>query len=180
MALITSIQIVKKTSMSGSVDVNNYRHLIDIAQVTSLEPLIGSTLYRKIVADQDAGSLTGVYETIYNNYVIDFLCHTVYAMYLKDANVLAKNGGVFERTQDGFTNPDLSSLESLYKQAQSISDVYAQRLVNFLCSENVPEYDNQDNDYDVDPRNNDLIGGLYLGNNYGLQQYYDAFGNKIK
>ena len=51
-------------------------------------------------------------------------------------------------------------------RAQSKADTYIDRLIRFLCDQdaNIPEYTtNQDNDYDIDPKNAlQTISGWYL------------------
>ena len=59
---------------------------------------------------------------------------------------------------------DIEAIKYAAKGAQSIADMYLDRLERYLCDKNIDEYDNaQTNDYDVDPRNVDTVGGWWLG-----------------
>ena len=55
--LITSQEIKDNTSMGGNVDPDKYIHFINDIQVTVLEPILGTALYDKILADFDSSSL---------------------------------------------------------------------------------------------------------------------------
>jgi len=156
MGLITSQEIKTNTSMGGNVDPDKFMHLLNDVQVMILEPILGTLLYDKIVTDFNEGgtnNLAGDYLTMFNDYIKPVLWHSVYAEYLRDANVLASNGGVYTHTPEGGSIVDLEQLKYVAKTAQSKADVYKDRLVRFLCDQNITEYDSsQTNDYDIDPQ----------------------------
>lgn len=166
MGLITAQEITTNTSMGGNVDTDKFMHLLNDVQVMVLEPVLGSTLYDKIVTDFNEGgtnNLTGDYLTMFNDYIKQVLWHSVYAEYLRDANVMARNGGVFQHNPNDATPANVDAIKYIAKSAQSKADVYIERLKRFLCDQNIPEYDDaQTNDYDIDPQDISTIGGWYL------------------
>ena len=171
--LVTSQEVKTNTSMGGNVDSDNIMHLINDAQVMVLEPTLGTLLYDKIITDFLASGLAGVYSTMFTDYIQPVLWHTVYSDYLREANVLAKNGGVFTNTPDEATATPLENIKYVAKTAQSKADVYLDRLNRFLCDQdaNISEYTlTQTNDYDIKP-NKDIntVSGWYFGNNNGFK-----------
>lgn len=166
MALITSQEVVTNTSLGGNVDIDKYKHLIYDVQVMVLENVLGTKLYDKIVTDFNEGgtnNLTGDYLTMFNDYIKPVLWHSVYAEYLRDANVLARNSGVFSHSPEDAQIADLESIKYSAKNAQSKADTYIDRLIRFLCDKNITEYDNaQDNDYDQTPITLKTISGWHL------------------
>ncbi len=166
MRLITSQDIKNRTSIGGNVDADKYVHLIDDAEALVLEPALGTALYNKIVNDNENSTLTGDYLTLYNKYIIPVLCYTVYADYLRDGIILAQNTGIYENTPENRGSADLENIQYVEKSNRSKADVYLERMERFLCDTNLPEYDNsQVEDYDIDPREVNTIGGWWLPEN---------------
>ena len=163
MALITSQQVKKHTSIGGNVDTDRIIHLIEDVQVMTLENTLGTKLYDKIVADYEANTLADEYLTLYNNYIVPILCFLTFADYLRDGVVLAQNAGIFTHTPEDATPATIDDIEYVAKRNQSKADVYIDRMKRYLCDINLPEYENsQDNDYDIEPKNVNNIGGWYL------------------
>lgn len=161
--------------MGGNVDADKFMHLVDDSQVMILEPILGTKLYNKILNDFNDSSITGEYLQLLNSYVKPMLWHSVYAQYLRDGLILARNNGMFTASPDNAQIADLDSVKYIQKGAQSKADVYIERLERFLCDTNLPEYDRaQDNDYDIKP-NKDVqtLGGWYLGNRDEIKWYLD-------
>lgn len=162
---ITAQEVVTNTSINANVDKDNYNHLIKDAQITIFEPALGSTLYRKIDTDFNADTLAGDYLELFTDYIKPALCHSVYASYLRDANVMAYNGGIFTKVPEGHEPAKIEDIKFAAKGAQSRADVYLERMLRYLCDKNIDEYDQaQDNNYDLDPRKVQTTPGWHFGN----------------
>jgi hypothetical protein len=172
--LITSQEVKSNTSLGGNVDSDNIMHLIYDTQIMVIEPILGTKLYDKLITDFIANDIVDEYETMFDDYVKPVLWHSVYAAYLREGNVIAKNGGVFTNQPDNATATDLEALKYVSKNAQSKADVYISRLERFLCDQNsnIPEYtQTQDNDYDIKPRFDvNTVSGWYFGNGSGAER----------
>lgn len=172
--LITSQEVKRNTSLGGNVDSDNIMHLIYDTQIMVIEPILGTKLYDKLITDFIANDIVDEYETMFDDYVKPVLWHSVYAAYLREGNVIAKNGGVFTNQPDNATATDLEALKYVSKNAQSKADVYISRLERFLCDQNsnIPEYtQTQDNDYDIKPRFDvNTVSGWYFGNGSGAER----------
>ena len=70
--------LVKNTALNGSVDTDKFIQFVKIAQEIHIQNYLGSDLYDKISADIIAGSLSGDYLALVNDYVQPMLIH--YAM----------------------------------------------------------------------------------------------------
>ena len=165
--LITSQQVKTNTPMGGNVDSDNLMSLIYDAQVMVLEPSLGTKLYDYIIANYDA-PLTGLYLTLYNDYIKPVLWHSCYADYLRTGNVLARNGGIFTNQPENASASDIENIKYNVKNAQSKADVYLDRMNRFLCDKEseIAEYtQTQDEDYDIKPNDNiNTISGWFFGN----------------
>lgn len=167
--LITSQEVKTNTSLGGNVDSDNIMHLIYDTQIMVLENVLGTKLYDKIVTDFGTDSLAGVYSTIFTDYIKPVLWHSVYAAYLRESNVIARNGGTFTNEPTNASASDLEALKYVSKNAQSKADVYISRLERYLCDQepNIAEYRTQDNDYDIKPKFNvNTVSGWFFGLDY--------------
>ena len=66
---ISPAELTQTTIIGGNIDVDKYQMNIENVMITVIEPLLGTVLYDKIVADILANTLTGLYETLFNEYV---------------------------------------------------------------------------------------------------------------
>jgi len=164
--LVTQQEIVKNTPMGGNVDFDKYKSLINDVQDLILEPILGTKLYDKILADFDGGSLAGDYQTMFDDYIKQVMWHSVFSQFAQLGSLIVRNGGMYKHTSGDSELASESEVNSLVKAYQSKADAYIERLERFLCDKNITEYDNaQDEEYDIDPKRNlRTIGGLYFGN----------------
>jgi len=138
--LLTEQDITKNTPLGGNIDQDKLRQCILDAQATRLEELLGETLYEKIENDFEADELTGVYETLYTNYIKPFLIRQSAYEYLKiGAFNIANNGISLPLPQNASAISDVQ-LSNLIKDMKIKADMYADRMYKFLCKHNLPEY----------------------------------------
>ena len=168
--LITDLQLTKGSPLGGNIDIDKYRSVIKEVQIFVIEPILGTKLFDKILADFDAATIAGVYNTILVDYLQPIIINSVTAEYIDISGIVIDNAGMFTRTPED-TQP-ISSTER-GKQAAKYSgkaDVYIDRLQRYLDTEqaNIAEYTfSQDNNYDVKPdRDVNLYGGLRLSDGY--------------
>lgn len=178
--IITPSEIVKKTPLSGNVDVDKYAFLIPDQQKYVLEPVLGTALLNKILQDiRDNGidNLTGHYHFITFNYLKDILINSVFAEYVNFGDVSIDNNGVFKVQPQDSQTADETTILRIVKRYREKAQVYLDRLERYLCDKGylIPEYQNaQPEDYDIDPmRDNNIVGGLYLRGSKKLPWYLD-------
>jgi len=164
--LITAQEIREATPMGGNVDSDKFINFIDDVQVFKLEPILGTKLYDKIVADFVADTLAGLYLQMFNDYIKPVLWHGVFAEYVKLGSFIVGNGGTYRHVAQDAELASAEDLGYLAKSAQSKADSYGDRLIRFLCDQknNIPEYTYaQDNNYDIEPKNAlQTISGWHL------------------
>ena len=66
---ITRNDLVKNSILNGNVDTDKFIQFIKIAQQMHIQNYLGTKLYDKISADIVAGTLTGDYLELVNDYV---------------------------------------------------------------------------------------------------------------
>lgn len=168
--LITDLQLSKNSPLGGNIDIDKYRYIIKEVQVFTIEPILGTKLYNKVLTDFNSSSLTGVYLTIHENYLIPIITNMVAAEYIEMGGIVVANGGAFKRTPENTTPIDSRESSKLAQKRRSKADVYIDRLQRYLCDQqaNIAEYTfAQDNDYDQDPdRDVNTYGGWRLSRSY--------------
>lgn len=155
--LITTNEIVKRTPLGGNVGKDKYVFLIDDIQVMVLEPILGTKLYNKIQEDYNTNSLTGLYLTIHEEYIVPFLAHAVFSDYTRNGNYRIRNNGNIKHEPNNATSTSNDEDTQFVMHQMAKAERYLNKLERFLCVEgnNIPEYtQTQDNEYDTKPKDN--------------------------
>ena len=92
---ITRHDISVFTAANGSIDSDKLLPFINQAQDIHIQNYLGTDLYNKIQADIVAGTLTGNYLNLVNDYIKDMLLHWSMVEYLPYAGVNIANGGIY-------------------------------------------------------------------------------------
>lgn len=93
--LLHDNDIPKLTAISGNLDIDKLKPYIYMAQKIDVKRVLGINLYNKIVEDFENDALTGLYETIYNEFVVDLLVYYSAAQYVAFGGFQIDNGGIF-------------------------------------------------------------------------------------
>ena len=93
--LLKSNDIYKLTSLSGNIELDKLTPYMSIAQNMEIKRVLTENLYNKILNDFDNDTLTGLYETIYEEFVVYLMVHYTASHYLVNAAYFQSNGGLF-------------------------------------------------------------------------------------
>ena len=91
---ISRTDLVKNSIIDGNTDTDKFIQFIKIAQQIEIQNFLGTDLYNRISADIIAGTLTGDYLNLVNDYVQPMLIWWAQVSYLPYAAYQIKNGGV--------------------------------------------------------------------------------------
>lgn len=138
--LIRPSEITEFTPLGGNVDIDKYKPCIFDVQVTVIEPLLGTDLYEKIRTDFDADTLSGLYLTLYENYLKPILRHQVFAEYTEIASYFVSNGGIFKHSATDSEVVDKNEAQYLAQIHRSKAQLYIERAEKWLRSNTLPEY----------------------------------------
>ena len=94
-------EVASTTIMGGNVDIDKFLFSIAETQISVIEPLLGSELYDVILAGAEADTLTGLYSTLYTEFVKPITKHEAVARYLQIASYSLTNGGLFKVSPEG-------------------------------------------------------------------------------
>jgi hypothetical protein len=136
----TPQEIQSTTIMGGNVDPDKYLFCIANVQLTIIEPLLGTLLYDKIYAEAEAGTLTGLYLQLYNDFIKPIVKNSAVAEYLTIASYMVQNGGIFKHTGDNIEVVDKQETQFLAQKYNAYAQVYVQRFEKWICKNPLTEY----------------------------------------
>ena len=160
---ISRTDLVKNSIIDGNTDTDKYIQFIRIAQEIEVQNYLGTDLYNKISADIIAGTLSGDYLNLVNDYVQPMLIWWAQVNYIPYAAYQIKNGGVFKHTSENAESASRSEVDYLVQKARNTAEYYTRRFVEYMNfnSNLFPEY-NSNSDSDVYPDSDSLFNGWVL------------------
>lgn len=141
--LLVSTNYVKKfTTINGSVDSSLLEPCILLAQDRWVLPFLGTDLMTKLKTDADAGTITGVYATLLDNYVRRAICWWAIVEAIPQLTYRIDNGTMVQRTSEDTSPVSDGTMKEMMDRARSNAKSYTQNLVDYLCanSASFPEY----------------------------------------
>ncbi len=163
---ISPQDMVYASILGGNIDVDRIVFNIEDTQLSVIEPLLGSTLYDKLLIDFAASALTGDYAILMENYVQPITKYESIAKYIEIAPYFLDNGGVYKRIADNKEIVVPAEVTFLSEKYHGMSQMYVSRFNRWMCNHNIPEYNAYKSD-DVNARGDmKLTGGLYFGTGY--------------
>ena len=171
MATITYIilpSVVKeRMSLHDNVDDKLIYPEIKAVQDMYIMPLLGSTLFNKILTDISNGTLTGYYKTLVDDYLVQCVCNYVMSELPEGLNYQFWNKGVSQKSVDNATQPTMSEMYSIVAKYKSRAEYYSRRARAYLVQNgnaHFPEYFQFVAGVDVVyPDRNSYTSPIYLG-----------------
>jgi len=162
---VTSQYVKDNTAINDNVDSDILEPYIVIAQKVHIERILGTDLYQKLQADIVAGSVTGVYKVLLDEYVQNVLAQYSFYESLPFLNYKMTNKSVLTKDSDNSTAAGIEEIRYLQGKVRDICEYLAQRIHDYLCanSTDYPEYTANNDSDDIKPSNSSYFGGLYLG-----------------
>lgn len=169
---ITPQEMASTTILGGNVDIDKYLFCIANVQLTTIEPLLGTELYDKILTDAENDDLTGLYLTLYNDFVKPITKNESTAQYIEIASYMLTNGGLFKHTGDNIEVVDKQEAQFLAQKYSGLAQMYVKRFEKWICKNPLTEYKTYQDDVNAD-RNIRLTAGWKLnGNTYEERPWY--------
>ena len=160
---ITSQDIKKKTFMSGNVDQDKFKQFVFIAQEVRVRPYLGTDLYNKIASEITAGTISGGYATILNDYIKPMVIHFAMEEYLPFAPYSLANGGVYKHTSENSQAVEKSEIDFLVEKHNKLGVNYANLFIRYMSfhSNEFPEYTSNSNE-DIYPDKDATFNGWVI------------------
>lgn len=142
------------TAFSGNIDADSLKPHIYTAQTNDIKRILGAPLYDKILADYIAGSLTGTYKTIYEDYIVPIEVYFSCMYYMTFGGSKTTNNGVVKISFDGgvaLSETETNKLIGVYRQLGNNNEKF---FYDYIETNPVSEYDRSKED---ENKNNPVI-----------------------
>ncbi len=124
------------TDINDSVDTSLIKNAVREAQDIMLQRIIGTKLYNKILSDIDAGTLSGAYKTLVDDYIQDFLLYASYYEALEAIYIRPRNNGLLKPTGgENSIEVDRSLFNVKRQNTENKMEFYADKLAAYLAEE---------------------------------------------
>lgn len=146
---ITRNDLVKNSILNGNVDTDKFIQFIKIAQQMHIQNYLGTKLYDKISNDIIAGTLTGDYLDLVNEYIQPMLIHFAMVDYLPFAAYEVKNNGLLKHRSENSETPTKDEIDFLTQKYRNFADFYTRRFIDYMAFNaptKFPEYNENVND----------------------------------
>ena len=137
---ITPNEMTSGTILSGNTDTDKYLFSILNVQLTTIEPLLGTELYDKIISDIEGAGLTGLYLELYNDFIKPITKNEALAQYIEIASYLVDNGGIYKRSGENVEVVDKQEVQFLAGKYKSLAQMYVGRFNKWICKNPLIEY----------------------------------------
>jgi hypothetical protein len=137
---ITPQEMTSSTMLSGNIDTDKYIFCIADAQISVIEPLLGSLLYDKIKSDIEGSGLTGLYLELYTDFIKPITKNEAVAQYIEIASYMVDNGGVYKHTGDKIEVVAKDEAQYLAGKYHNIAQMYIGRFNKWICKNTITEY----------------------------------------
>jgi len=158
---ITDSELKSTTLLGGNVDPDSYKFCLSMAQDETILPMLGKSLYDVIYAGAEAATLTGLYLTLYNEYVKPITKYSGLAKYILIASYKLDNAGIFKRTPDNTQTIELSEAQMLADMHMNKAQLNINRFEDWIAVNIIAEYTSE-NSGEVDAQNITERGGWYF------------------
>ena len=134
--ILSEAKLRQFTDLNDSVDTSLLKNAVREAQDIMLQRIIGTPLYKSILNKIDTSTLTGVYLTLVNDYIQDFLLYAAYYEALEAIYIRPRNNGLLTPTGgENSIETDRSLFNVKRQNALNKMEFYADKLSAYLAEE---------------------------------------------
>jgi len=168
--LVTEDYIKENSEIQDNTDIKLVKRNIIVAQDIYIQEILGTSLYRAILANIKAGSISAEYRTLLEDYIQPCTLNYALVKSMPFLNYKLTNKAVVKKEADNTITSDLKEIQFLQDTYRDTAEFYAERMIKFLLENyeaDYPLYANSNND-DIDEMKHKTnspyaTGGLYLG-----------------
>lgn len=131
--IISEEKLREFTDINDNLDSKLIKNGVREAQDIYLQRLTGTSLYEFILAEIDAGTLSGNYKTLVDDFIQPFLIYAAYWELLDAVMWRPRNNGLLTPTGgENSVNVDDKNYNRKRQAVENKRDYYAERLTNYL------------------------------------------------
>ena len=160
---ISENKIKDSTAIGGAVDDSYLLPYIKVAQKKYIETKLGTDLFEALQTKITAGTLTGAYQTLVDDYIQDALVHWSFYEALPFLRYKVMNNNVVSKTAENSTPLTREEAQDLREEIRNTSEFYTERLIDYIKNNTAsfPEY-TTNTGADVSPDTVNYYSGMNL------------------
>lgn len=166
---INSDYVKSATPIDENVEEKLIRLAILDAQRLHIMPKLGTDLYNKYITDiSNSTTITGVYKTLLDNYIIPALLKWVVYEAAISMNYKFRNKALMTQNSENAQPLDMRTISEIKEDILKAANQLTQDLVDYLCanSSSYPEYTSNTDDGDKSPNDVLDLTPIWLGKSY--------------
>ena len=173
-----SEQFVKDNStINENVDVKLLRSTIWDCQRDYIKPILGTDLYDKVITDITAGTLSGNYKILADEYISESLLKWVMMESVPTMLYKYRNKAVSTQDSDNSQPISYTAMREEMNRWRDKAELRSEDITNYLrANDNLfPEYLSNSDEDDIYPNDNNYTTSIFLGNEINRQEASHLF-----
>jgi len=146
---ITPQEMTNTTIIGGNVDVDKYTMCILTTQLRVIEPLLGTLLYNKIIADIEGNTLAGLYLKLFDDFLKPITKYESCANYIAISPYSLTNGGLFKNNPENAVAVGVKEVDNLSEKYSSMAQMFVDRFNKWISLNPLSEYKEKQDEVDV-------------------------------
>ena len=162
---ISTVYLKKNTIIESNVEDHILTPNILKAQVIEIQNVIGTSLYDALIVRVIAGTVTGNYKTLMDDYIAPSLSEWSLYYALPAISMRLENSSIVMKDTENSTPVSLDDVKYLRNDIRNTSEFLSDRLSKYLCANasSFPEFRDESESDEVHPSSNNFFSGIYLG-----------------
>jgi len=158
---ISENKLKDSTAIGGNVDVEFMLPYIKVAQKKYIETKLGTDLFVSIQGKISGASLSGIYETLVNDYIQDALVHWAFYECIPFLRYKVMNNNIVQKTSENSENLTREEAQDLREEVRNTAEFYTNRLIEYIRDNtaSLPEY-STNTGADVNPDKSSFYSGM--------------------
>ena len=160
---ISEAKLKDSTAINLNVDVELLLPYVRQAQKLYVETKLGTDLTDKLKAEITAGTLTGAYKTLVDDYIGDMLPNWAFYHAIPFLRFKIENGNIFSKTSETGNSLSTEEAQHLREEVRNTAEYYTERMIDYVTNNlsSFPEY-STNSGADVSPDRNAYYNGMNL------------------
>ncbi len=160
---ISEAKLKDSTAINLNVDVELLLPYVRQAQKLYVETKLGTDLTDKLKAEITAGTLTGAYKTLVDDYIGDMLPNWAFYHAIPFLRFKIENGNIYSKTSETGNALSTEEAQHLREEVRNTAEYYTERMIDYVCNNTTsfPEY-STNSGADVSPDRNAYYNGMNL------------------
>jgi len=160
---ISEDKLKDSTAINGNVDVDFLLPYVKVAQKIYVETKLGTDLYDKLQSEITAGTLTGDYRTLVDDYIGDMLVQWAFYECIPFLRFKIQNGNIYSKTSETGNSLSETEASSLREEVRNSAEYFTERMILYITNNltSFPEY-STNTGADISPNKDAYYSGINI------------------